>query len=366
MSQGIIYMVEGDSLRRMLPSAPENEDRMQVLVAQYPELITDGSGDLLLIARERSIGDGETSARWSLDHLFVTQDAVPVLVELKRASDTRIRREVVGQLIDYAANASVHWEAGSIAAAFAATVGPEDADATLAAFIGDRDPEEFWKQVDSNLRAGRLKLVFVADLIPRELAIVVEFLNSQMRADVRAIELRWFSDDSGITTLVPRVLGQSEQSVAAKDPQRLPSMEVGDWIAERIARHGGETMAGVERACEIARDFGGEVFIPSTRGSIIVSWPTEEGKLVYPMGVYPSGMVVLRLGYLKNRPSFADEDARRRLYETLTGIVGALHTQSLSGEPGFQARLLMDPQIAHSFSQFLSEVVEEGKRAPTS
>jgi hypothetical protein len=32
------------------------------------------------------------------------QNAVPTLVEVKRSSDTRIRREVVGQMLDYAAN----------------------------------------------------------------------------------------------------------------------------------------------------------------------------------------------------------------------------------------------------------------------
>lgn len=203
MSQGVIYMVDGERLRRMTPSAPENEDRMQALVAQYPELITDGDGDLLLVCREAAIGDGEAAGRWSLDHLFVTREAVPVLVELKRASDTRIRREVVGQLIDYAANASAHWAAGTIAATFARTVGVDRADAVLAEFIGDRDPDEFWKQVDSNLASGRLKLVFVADVIPRELAIVVEFLNSQMRADVRAASMvlrRWRGHDPYATS----------------------------------------------------------------------------------------------------------------------------------------------------------------------
>ena len=76
---------------------------MQALVARYPELITDGDGDLLLVRREQSIADGpEGGGRWSLDHLFVTRDAVPVLVELKRAVDTRLRREVVGQMLDYA------------------------------------------------------------------------------------------------------------------------------------------------------------------------------------------------------------------------------------------------------------------------
>lgn len=49
--------------------------------------------------------------RWSLDHLFLDQDAVPTLVEVKRSDDTRIRREVVGQMLDYAANGVVYWPA---------------------------------------------------------------------------------------------------------------------------------------------------------------------------------------------------------------------------------------------------------------
>jgi hypothetical protein len=34
---------------------------------------------------------------------------VPTLVEVKRRADTRIRREVVGQMLDYAANGVVYW-----------------------------------------------------------------------------------------------------------------------------------------------------------------------------------------------------------------------------------------------------------------
>ena len=64
----------------------------------------------LLIGREvgRARCRGGTG-RWSVDHVFLDQDAVPTIVEVKRSSDTRLRREVVGQVIDYAANAVVYW-----------------------------------------------------------------------------------------------------------------------------------------------------------------------------------------------------------------------------------------------------------------
>ena len=49
------------------------------------------------------------SNRWSVDHLFVDQDGVPTIVEVKRSTDTRIRREVIGQMLDYAANGVRYW-----------------------------------------------------------------------------------------------------------------------------------------------------------------------------------------------------------------------------------------------------------------
>ena len=43
---------------------------------------------------------------------------MPTLVEVKRSDDTRIRREVVGQMLDYAANGVVYWPAERLRADF--------------------------------------------------------------------------------------------------------------------------------------------------------------------------------------------------------------------------------------------------------
>ena len=220
MSKGLIYTLESDgSLKKMTPAVPKSEDQMQELVARYPELISDSDGGLLLIRREQNIWDSDDgSARWSVDHLFVTSEAIPVLIELKRAVDTRLRREVVGQMLDYAANAATFWRAGNIAESFAKTNEGRDPEQLLHDFIGDRNASEFWNQVDANMKAGRIKLVFVADEIPRELARIVEFLNEQMRADVRAVELRWFTGDDGVIALSPRIIGETERAVSMKSP----------------------------------------------------------------------------------------------------------------------------------------------------
>ncbi len=82
--------------------------------------------------------------RWSVDHLFFDQDAVPTLVEVKRSSDTRIRREVIGQMLDYAANAVVYWPIETLRTVFERRCEQEgrEADTELAAVLevgGDAD-----------------------------------------------------------------------------------------------------------------------------------------------------------------------------------------------------------------------------------
>lgn len=104
------------------------EDELQELIAKHPELLDgeqirpDEPRRWILVTREKSISDSPAaSARWALDHLMVDQDARPTLVEVKRGNNPEIRRTVVGQLLEYAANASVTWKAEELRDSFEAT-----------------------------------------------------------------------------------------------------------------------------------------------------------------------------------------------------------------------------------------------------
>lgn len=114
MSSGIFLLQRDGSLTEMGLKDYDSEDVLQSLLAKYPNLLAGDQIDELsprkwiLISREISVPDEDTRGRWSLDHLFLDQDGVPTLIEVKRSSDTRIRREIVGQMLDYAANASAY------------------------------------------------------------------------------------------------------------------------------------------------------------------------------------------------------------------------------------------------------------------
>jgi hypothetical protein len=149
-----------------------DEDRdLQKLLAQNPEILP---GDQirpedpcrwLLVRREVPVADPATgSNRWSIDHVFADQDAVPTLVECKRFADSRARREVVGQMLEYAANGQHYWEPEELeklAVRTAAEAGTslEEALAALEP-TGSQSPEEFFAAFARNLREGRVRLVF--------------------------------------------------------------------------------------------------------------------------------------------------------------------------------------------------------------
>ena len=234
---GGIFLLSGEKLVEMREQAYDSEDLLQELLAKYPDLL---AGDQLagsprrwlLVRREAGVPDREAGgSRWSLDHLFIDQEAVPTLVEVKRSDDTRIRREVVGQMLDYAANGVVYWPAERLRADFEARCAKEgkDADEVFRDSLGDElDPDQFWGEVGQNLLSGRIRLVFVSDLIPPELRRVIEFLNERMSpTEVVGVEIKQYIGQGNLTTLVPRVVGQTEQARVQKIGGRSPSPQVG-------------------------------------------------------------------------------------------------------------------------------------------
>jgi hypothetical protein len=146
MSGGMYLIQEGGGLVEMSERPYDSEDLLQGLLARYPNLLAGDQMEdseprrLLLISREVSLGsEDDGGGRWSVDHLFLDQDAVPTIVEVKRSTDTRIRREVVGQMLDYAANAVVYWPVETLRAQFEAD--REEPDQDIADLLDNPDAD---------------------------------------------------------------------------------------------------------------------------------------------------------------------------------------------------------------------------------
>ena len=208
---------------------------MQELLANYPNLIPGDQIDeenprnWLFVGREISVPSKEDEkSRWSLDHLFIDQDGIPTFVECKRATDTRARREVVAQMLDYAANGIQYWNLESLSRAAIKTA--QESGSSLEEKLlenfgiqSEEEIEEFWQKVSENLSQHKIRLIFIADTIHRELKRMVEFLNEEMKnVTVIAVELKQYQVDknSKNRALIPKVIGLTEKAKEQKSHEK--------------------------------------------------------------------------------------------------------------------------------------------------
>lgn len=202
-----------------------NEAILQQVLEDFPDLLagsatTGERGRLLLVRREMPVADSNGEGSLSLDHLFVDSTGVPVLVEVKRSTDTRARREVVAQMLDYAASGVAYWPVDRLRsrAEEAAAARGVDPSEVLRHELGvEEEPDRFWRAVEDNLRAGRVRLIFLADRLHDDLVRIIEFLNGQMRdTEVLGVELPQYTGAGETVVYVPQVVGRTTVAVDTK------------------------------------------------------------------------------------------------------------------------------------------------------
>jgi hypothetical protein len=376
-----IFLKQGDELAAMVEEPYEAEDVLQRLIADYPNLLAGDQDDgpknrWLLVRREVGVASDEGGGnRWSLDHLFLDQDGVPTLVEVKRSSDTRIRREVVGQLLDYAANGSVVWDRDTIRGSFESRVIEEggEPDEVLNGFLGtDADADAFWEMVGTNLTAGRLRLVFVADEIPSELRRVVEFLNEQMtRTEVLALEVKQYKEQDGDRiTLVPRLLGQTEaarQVKGRKRPSGKPAWDEESYEAAIRKELGAGEAERVMKLYRRLRDHGTRIYFGSGGYPSMNLWLGESDdpseSLPVALSFYPTG-VAINLDFVRDK---RPEEGMERLVRLIREIPGVseyfVNLEQTSSRWGMRptmspSRVLPDDAAVEVFAEKIIEATQ--------
>lgn len=380
MSGGVFVLHDDGKLDSLRERPYDSEDLLQQLLAGYPDLLAGDQMDAkhprrwLLVSREMGIpGEEDGAGRWSVDHLFLDQDAIPTLVEVKRSSDTRIRREVVGQMLDYAANAVLYWPVEAIRSRFEKSNEQQgqSADDVLAAFLeSNTDPETFWQSVKTNLQAGKIRLVFVADVIPDELRRVVEFLNGQMDpAEVLAVEVRQFVGDGRLKTLVPRLVGQTaaahQRKVGSGGSTRQQKVDEATFLNVAREKLTDEDIGVIRRLIGWA---GGQRLVPNfnrypTSASFIPIVETAAGAR-YPLSVQSGGDVWVQMKWLRDSPPFNDERMRQDLCNRLNAVPGLqVASERMTGFPRVAISILHDDAALAKFLDAMTWVVQELRKA---
>jgi hypothetical protein len=270
-------------------------------------------------------------------------------------------------MLDYAANAVVYWPVETIRAKFEQECGgrSDDPATVLGAFLGPgADHEEFWQRVKTNLQAGKIRMVFVADVIPPELRRVVEFLNGQMDpAEVLAVEIRQFVGQ-GLTTLVPRVMGQTVEAERNKGKASVKQWDESGFFADLRQRRGDEEADAARVILEWAK-----------AGRLRVWWGkgNKDGSF-YPMldfkgephwvvSVWTSGRAEIPFQWMLNKKPFGDEVKRRELLARLTGIGLEIPADALARRPTVPLTAFIDRQKLDQFLAVLNWYLDEVRAA---
>lgn len=211
--------------------------------------------------------------------------------------------------------------------------------------------DKFWETVHTNLKAGKIRLLLVADIIPKEMQRIIEFLNEQMSpCEILGLEIKQFLGQD-LKTLVPRVIGAT---ISAKN-QKEVKVNSGDnqWnegrffeeINRRLPKHLATYKAIYDKSVELFDNiwWGNG----SSTGSFIPNLKIND-LFIQLFGIYTYGSLELQFQWLKNKPPFDNELMRNEL---LSKINLALNTNinSIDKRPSVKIEIFEKPGALDAF-----------------
>ncbi|WP_296707189.1 hypothetical protein [Rhodoblastus sp.] len=148
----------------------------------------------------------------SIDNFMVTPSGLPVLVECKLWRNPEGRREVVGQILDYAKELS-RWSSSDLQREVSRRLN-RDGNPLLEkvrAIEPTVDEMQFNDALTANLRRGRFLLLIVGDGIREGVEAIAEYLqvHAGLHFSLGLIELPIYVMPDGTRLVVPRVLART-------------------------------------------------------------------------------------------------------------------------------------------------------------
>jgi len=373
MPQNIFILHDNDGLVPLLEQEYESEAIFQTMLTKYPELLLFSDertpySNLLLIKQEHGVPIAANGGSYYfLDHLFVDLDGILTLIEVKRRGDTRGRREVIAQLLDYVTNGLAFWTTEDLRKTFIHTHQEKgrDPDEVIGDFLGDdTNPEQFWLQVESNLRNERIRMVYVADEVSPEMRRIVEFLSRQMKsASICAIELRQFVG-KGVKAFIPDVIGN--ESASSDNTSSGGISRQWDEISffEELSKKHADVVPVARAILEWGKKSCNSFWWGKGKQTGSFAPVLEyDGVQCYPTFVWTSGTGDIQFQYLLNHSPFDQEVKRRELLNRLNAIPGiAIPENGLRRRPSFPLKALIPEKSLLAFINTMDWIIKEVKK----
>ncbi|WP_138416204.1 hypothetical protein [Sinomonas gamaensis] len=312
MGQRILVRSSDGSWQEPSAEAYLLEQELQDLLLEHPQLVP-GVGDGSAACRELQLDPGPA------DLVVLGSDAAIAIVECKLARNPQVRREIVGQLFDYA-SALWRMQVGRFDELWARRVGRS----AIADF--ESQTPGYRQALQQTLDAGSFRLVIAVDAINPALQRMMEYLNSiSGNASVIAVEYSRLRHGS-VELLLPTVYGEelatAKESIRASVDGRERKLWTSDVIRSDLeARDAGSVPvfdAFVRTIAKSGLEFEGKSALDPA-GGVIIKDP-EVGKVgELTVIFYPPATTKLELNFIPSA-KFRDDSVTTRVAGLLERI----------------------------------------------
>lgn len=287
---------DGEIWREPENSGYTDEAHLQNILLAHPWLIPGVSrAAQVCIELQSGVGPSDVVAVDLVNGL--------TLVECKLASNREIRREIIGQVLDYA---SRFWR-----------MSVQDFDARWISrtghslFAHEGDSTELWSRLERSLSSGEFRIILAVDEINDDLRRIVEYLNHVTEPSVAVIAVVYArSQDGNIEILSRQIFGEelarAKFQQAREVRERWTESQFLSWIDENDPEISEKARIVIEAlASEGFELSGGKAQTPSLNFQLNVfgagsRWPV----ILYTQGKGTS--IELRFEDLKSFPEIAE------------------------------------------------------------
>jgi hypothetical protein len=333
-----------------------DEDALQALLAAHPDLLPGVTGDSA-VCREFQSGVGPA------DLVVVDTEGSITLVECKLAANREVRREVIGQVLDYASRL---WRMPieAFAAQWTARGGTPLPDV-----LGDTAGGGLTALAD-NLAAGRFRIILAVDEINEDLRRIVEYLNAMTvpATTLVAIEFRRLAHDS-TEILMPRVYGaelaDAKQVSDGTARHRWTIAEYLEWCTVNAPTTEPAVRAFIDQLqADQWQVLGGKAATPSLNASHDIAGIGRKWPVILYTGVATGPVLECRYADFHAFPDVAEGLLRATSIDVPSGIdPAAIRAQDYRKRPSFPINRL-DPALARSLAAGLTAWAAAGTGVP--
>lgn len=339
------------------------EKELQELLADSPEIVSmdeirPGAGSLVAAVREINLPVGY------IDILAFTARGDIAIIECKLAKNTQAKREVIGQILDYAAHV---W--GMSYEELDQIIQTKE-NRSLADFVHEQsnepewDEEEFRANIAAALEQGNFILTIAVNEINEELNRIVRYVNSagSPAFSFAALEMRRFQR-SKTEMLIPHVFGPTHSISKPKSNSRkwdeqsfFETLNQKDPVSGQVARKIYEW----GKPPHTTRVWWGE---GTTIGSFVPILH-HGGRDHQLFAVYSSGVIEIYFYWYQNKPPFDSEERRLEILQRLNSISGvSIPKDGIKKRPSIKLSILATPGALDEFLSIFDWMIAEIKKS---